>query len=608
MQEGQQPAVEEDDGYGSRPWLRPLAVAAGVLTVGFHLWVAFSGLIPNLISRPAHLALAILWIFFLGLAAARSNFERYVGWLLGAAGLLACTFIMVERTTLIRQYGSMEGALQIAMGVILLLVVLEMARRAIKAVLPTVALIVLIYGYMGEHIPGRFGHAGIPTDYYLGTLVITEAGLWGTLTGTSVEVVALFILLGAFISAGQAGTGFMSFATQVAGRLRGGLAKMSVISSALYGTISGVASANVASTGMITIPAMKRRGYPAPLAGAIEAVASTGGQIMPPIMGAGVFVMAELLRTPYTEIMVAATLPAVLFFITVWMGVHVYAQRYDLRGLTPEELPGWALVARTVPFFLVPFAILVGSLAFTNYTLSFAAVFATFATWLMLFIQDNGQISLGGWWKRTQKALISGSQQVATIAAIIICASIIVGVFNMTGLGVKLTSAILSVSGGKLWAVLLLTALASLVLGMELPTTAAYIICVAVAGPALVEVGLPELYAHLFVFWYALLCTITPPVCGNVFIAAAIAKCPWLQVSGKALQLGVGLFLVPLAFVFNPTLLSLGAEPLLALLASLKVGVGLTLVSYGMIGEAGKPLRRLIALPIGLVLILMFGF
>ncbi|WP_366554159.1 TRAP transporter permease [Aquibaculum sediminis] len=608
MQQDQQAAAEEGYSYADRPWLQRLALAAAVVTVGFHLWVAFSGLIPNLITRPAHLALAILWVFFLGIAASRGPFQRWSGWVLGAAGLLACGYIMFERGSLIRQYGALEGALQIAVALVLLATVLEMARRAIKAVLPSVALIVLLYGYFGEHIPGTFGHAGIPTDYYLGTLTITEAGLWGSLTGISVEVISLFIILGAFISAGQAGTGFMSLATQLAGRLRAGAAKVAVVSSALYGTISGVAAANTASTGMVTIPAMKKRGYPAPLAAAVEAVASTGGQIMPPIMGAGIFVMAELLRRPYTEIMVAASLPAVLFFVAAWMAVHTYALRYDLRSLTREELPGWALVVRTVPFFLVPFGILIGALAFTGYTLSYAAVFATAATWLLLFIQEGGEISLSRWWARTEKALVSGSQQVATIAAVIICAGIIVGVFNMTGLGVKLTSMILSVSGGELWAVLLLTAAASLVLGMELPTTAAYIICVAVAGPALVEVGLPELYAHLFVFWYALLCTITPPVCGNVFIAAGIARCPWLPVAGKAMQLGIGLFLVPLGFVFNPSLLQLGVTPLLALAAAVKVGLGLTLLAYAVVGEPGKLLRRLVALPAGLVLILMLGF
>jgi len=600
--------VEEGYSYADRPWLQRVALVAAAVTVGFHLWVAFSGLIPNLITRPGHMALAIVWIFFLGVAAARSPLERRLGWLLGAAGLAACAYIMLQRPVLIRQYGALDGALQMAVALVLLLVVLEMARRAIKAVLPAVALIVLLYGFFGEHIPGTFGHSGIPTDYYFGTLTITEAGLWGSLTGISVDTISLFIILGAFISAGQAGTGFMSLATQIAGRLRAGAAKVAVISSALYGTISGVAAANTASTGMVTIPAMKRRGYPAPLAGAVEAVASTGGQIMPPIMGAGIFVMAELLRTPYAEIMVAATLPALLFFVTAWMGVHTYALRYDLRSLTREELPGWALVAKTVPFFLVPFGILVGSIAFTSYTLSYAAVFATAATWLMLFLQEDGRISLSGWWARTERALIGGAQQVATIAAVIICAGIIVGVFNMTGLGVKLTSVILSLSGGELWAVLLLTAAASLVLGMELPTTAAYIICVAVAGPALVAVGLPELYAHLFVFWYALLCTITPPVCGNVFIAAGIARCPWLPVAGKAMQLGLGLFLVPLGFVFNPALLLLGSDPLLALAAALKVGLGLTLLAYAVVGEPGKPLRRLVALPIGLTLVLLLGF
>jgi len=608
VQAAQQAAAEEGYSYADRPWLQRVALVAAAVTVGFHLWVAFSGLIPNLITRPGHMALAIVWIFFLGVAAPRGGLERWFGWLLGAAGLAACAYIMLHRPVLIRQYGALDGALQMAVALVLLAVVLEMARRAIKAVLPAVALIVLLYGFFGEHIPGTFGHAGIPTDYYFGTLTITEGGLWGSLTGISVDTISLFIILGAFISAGQAGTGFMSLATQIAGRLRAGAAKVAVISSALYGTISGVAAANTASTGMVTIPAMKRRGYPAPLAGAVEAVASTGGQIMPPIMGAGIFVMAELLRTPYAEIMVAATLPALLFFVTAWMGVHTYALRYDLRSLTREELPGWALVAKTVPFFLVPFGILVGSIAFTSYTLSYAAVFATAATWLMLFLQEDGRISLSGWWARTERALIGGAQQVATIAAVIICAGIIVGVFNMTGLGVKLTSVILSLSGGELWAVLLLTAAASLVLGMELPTTAAYIICVAVAGPALVAVGLPELYAHLFVFWYALLCTITPPVCGNVFIAAGIARCPWLPVAGKAMQLGLGLFLVPLGFVFNPALLLLGSDPLLALAAALKVGLGLTLLAYAVVGEPGKPLRRLVALPIGLTLVLLLGF
>lgn len=589
-------------------WLRWVILAFATLTVTFHLWVAFSGLIPNLTTRPLHMAFAVVWVFFFGVAVSAGAtsagwLSRSISWLIGGAGVLACLYIVAERPTLIRQYGALDGWLQHLIAITLLLVVLEMARRAIKLVLPLVAASVLAYGLLGGYIPGEFGHAGIPLDYFLGSLTITEGGLWGSLTGISVDTISLFIILGAVISAGQAGTGFMALATQLAGRLRAGAAKVAVVSSALYGTVSGVAAANTASTGMVTIPAMMRRGYPPRLAAAVEAVASTGGQIMPPIMGAGIFVMAELLRRPYAEIMVAATLPALLFFVAAWAGVHMYALRYRLDGMTRDELPGWRQVARTAPFFLVPFAILIGSIVYTSYTLSFAAVFATLAAWLLLGLDDDLKLSLRGFLLRTEQAMVNGARQIAVIAAVIICAGIIVGVFNMTGLGVKLTSLILSLSGGELWAVLLLTGLASLILGMELPTTAAYIICVAVAGPALVAVGVPELYAHLFVFWYALLCTITPPVCGNVFIAAGIARCPWVPVAGSALRLGIGLFVVPWGFILNPAILQLATDPWLAIAAALKVGIGLLLLAYAVVGLPGQGLWRVLALVAGLGII-----
>jgi TRAP transporter 4TM/12TM fusion protein len=355
---------------------------------------------------------------------------------------------------------------------------------------------------------------------------------------------------------------------------------------------------------------MKRLGYPPSLAASVEAVASTGGQILPPVMGAGVFVMAELIRTPYTDIMVAATLPAVLFFITAWGGVHRYAIRYNLPAVPRDQLPGWPAVGRSLPFFMVPFTILIGTIVFTSYTLPYAAVFATIATWVTLMFDDDGQISLPGWWHRTLVALITAGRQVAMIASVIICAGLIVGVFNMTGLGVKLTSVILSASGGELWLALLLTALASLVLGMELPTTAAYVICAAVAAPALIELGIPTMHAHLFVFWYALLCTITPPVCGNVFIAAGIAQTPWLPVAGNAMRLGLGLFLVPLGFIANPSLLAIAHEPVAALVALAKIAVGLHLVSYAVIGSRRTPaaeVLRVAALPAGLAVILLAG-
>jgi TRAP transporter 4TM/12TM fusion protein len=585
-----------------------VAIFFAVLSVGFHLYNAFAGLIPNLVTRPLHLALALPFIFLIGQREGASPLVRWSGYLFATLGAAGCAFIIFNRRALTQQYGALDGWVQIAVSLILIVVVLEMARRAVKIVLPTVAALVLAYAFLGERIPGYFGHAGMPVEYLLGTLTITEGGLWGSLTGTSVEVIAMFVILGGFIAAGQAGVGFMAFATQIAGRLRAGGAKVAILSSAFYGSISGVAAANTATTGMVTIPTMKKLGYPRSLAASVEAVASTGGQILPPVMGAGVFVMAELVRVPYKEIMVAATLPALLFFIAAWFGVHIYAMRYGLAALPREAMPGWAAVLRSLPFFLLPFSILIGTLLFTSYTLAFAAVFATFVTWLSLMFEADGRISLSGWWERTLVAIVTAAQQVAIIAAVIICAGIVVGVFNMTGLGVKLTSVILSASGGTLWIALLLTALAGLVLGMELPTTAAYVICAAVAAPALIGLGVPDLYAHLFVFWYALLCTITPPVCGNVFIAAGIAQTPWLPVAGNAMRLGIGLFIVPLGFIANPDLLQLAEAPLAALLAMAKIAIGLWLISFAVIGAVRKPwveAARVPALPAGLAVIFL---
>lgn len=585
-----------------RAWV---IMALALTSVGFHLYLVFSGLIPALVTRPVHLMLALPWVFLI--APANNRFERWSGPVFVALGLFCAGYIVWNHATLTRQYGSLFTPVQFFVAIGLIIVVLEMARRAIKWVLPLVALLVLLYGYFGEHIPGHFGHAGLPDAYFFGTLIITEGGLWSSLTGISAETIAPFIILGALISAGTAGTGFMSLATQVAGRLRAGAAKIAVVSSALYGSISGVAAANTASTGMVTIPAMIRLGYPRTLAGATEAVASTGGQIMPPLMGAGIFVMAELLRVPYAEIMVAATLPALLFFATAWVAIHQYAIKYDLKGLSRDELPGWFFVSRTVPFFLVPFAILVYVLAFTSYTAPYAAFYAAMAMFLLLAVDSTGAFRLRRWAARIWSASEDAAAQVANIAAIIICASLIVGVFNMTGLGIKITALILSVSGDSLWIALLLTGLAALVLGMELPTTAAYLICVSVAGPALVALGLPELYAHLFVFWYALLCTITPPVCGNVFIAAGIARAPWFATALRSMSVGLGLFIVPMAFVANPALLQLGSAPAFAILALVKILAGLTLISAGVVGTVkGWPLR-IAAVAGGFGVIFAFG-
>ncbi|MBP5856472.1 TRAP transporter fused permease subunit [Marivibrio halodurans] len=595
-----------DDGWRAHPVALLLAAAS----VGFHLWLTFAGLMPNLISRPIHLLLVLPWIFVMAgdRPASWRGWRGAVDWLLFLAGAGGCLWVVLNQDMLGDQYGSLQGLDQRIIAILLILVVLEAARRMVKLALPAIAVVALAYGLLGQYLPGRFGHAGMPVDSFLGTLVVAEGGLWGPLTGISMNVVAVFVILGAVIGAGEGGTGFMALAAKLAGRLRAGAAKVSILASALFGSISGSASANVASTGAVTLPAMKRLGYPPALAAAVEAVASSGGQIMPPLMGAGAFVMVELLGVSYVTIMMAAVLPAILFFVAAWFGVELFARRGNLRGMAAEELPSMRLVLATLPFFAIPFAVLLAILFASGKTPQYAAAIAAFAATALLVTDRTGSLAIRPALARLSAATIDAARQIATIAAIIICAGLVIGVLNMTGLGVKVTSAILALSGGELWIALLLTALACLILGMEVPTTAAYVICVSVAGPALQELGLPALTVHLFVFWYALLSTITPPVCGTVFIAAGMADAPWLRVAGYAMRLGLGLYLVPLAMVANPALIRPEDGVFPALFAFAKIAVGLASTSWATVHFRDRPLLALLALAGGAVLVFYAPF
>ena len=578
---------------------RSIWIGLGALSVVFHLWLIFSGLVPNLVSRPLHMALVIPWVF---LFKSSVGLRRIFDWGFTLAGIAACFWIIANHNLLLDQYGYLANDFQMVIAVILLVTVLEMARRSIGWPLPLLAFAALLYGLFGNYIPGEFGHPGTPLASFLGTMTIAEGGIWGTLTGVSVSIVAIFVIFGAMLNAGEAGAGFMNVAASAAGRLRGGAAKVSVLSSALFGSISGSASANVASTGIVTLPTMVSLGYPKRIAAAVEAVASSGGQIMPPLMGAGAFVMVELTGIPYADIIVAAALPALLYFFAVWIGVDIYALRFGLRPLNNDARPAVRKVLITASFFLIPFSVLL-IVMYIGFTPQYAAAVAILAATLLLFINGSMAISLGSGMTRICDAAIMAGGQIAMIASIILCASIIIGVLGITGLGIKVTSLILSFSGGMIWPALLLTALACLFLGMEVPTTAAYVICVSVAGPALIDLGMAPLTVHLFVFWYALLSTITPPVCGGVFIAAGMVGENWLRVALTSMSLGIGLYLIPLGMVVHPELLTIGVTPLLSLLAFCKIAFALGLISYAVI-SAGKSLHRLISIILGMALLL----
>ena len=559
----------------------------GLTSIIFHIFLIFSGLVPNLVSRPLHMALIIPWVFLYK----NKNFSKnIISYVFVVLGVFCCLWTSFNHELLSDQYGFLEGDFQTFISLSLLLIVLEMARRSVGWPLPLVSLLSLLYGVFGNFIPGEFGHPGIPINSFLGTLTIAEGGIWGTLTGVSVSIVAIFVIFGSFLNSGEAGSGFMNIAIAFAGRLKGGAAKVSVISSALFGSISGSASANVASTGMVTLPAMIKLGYPRRLAASVEAVASSGGQIMPPLMGAGAFVMVELTGVPYNKIILAALLPAILFFFAVWVGIDFYSKKYDLKPINKENLPKKSLVLLTSIFFFIPFSVLL-IFMYIGFTPQYSAAVAILVSFFLLFFNiDNGfnfKIGLN----RFFKACISSGSQISLIGSIILCASIIIGILSITGLGVKLTSFIISASGNNIWPALLLTGLACLVLGMEVPTTAAYVICVSVAGPALVDMGLELLQVHLFVFWFALLSTITPPVCGTVFIAAGMVSENWLKVSITSMSLGIGLYFIPLAMIANKSIIELNSTFILSILAFVKIAIGLTLLSYSIISKHNIILR-----------------
>ena len=546
------------------------------------------------------MALALPWVFVF---TAQGIAQRCLGLSFTIIGTLSCGFIALNESSLSDQYGFISGGWQVIVAVSLILLTLEMARRAVSWPLPLITFLFLLYGIFGNHIPGEFGHPGLPFNSFLGTLIITEGGLWGKLTGVSVSVVAVFVIFGAILNAGEAGQGFMNIAIAAAGRLKGGAAKVSVLSSALFGSISGSASANVASTGMVTLPSMRRLGYPKRVAAAVEAVASTGGQIMPPLMGAGAFVMVELTGIPYTQIIIAAALPAILYFVTVWIGVNGYADRHDLKPYREDMRPTIGNVIVTSLFFAVPFSALL-IVMFSGYTPQFAAACAITVAALLLLTGTDFAFNLSRTRERLMQAAITAGRQTAMIASIILCASIIVGILGMTGLGVKITSSILALSDNSLWLALALTALACIILGMEVPTTAAYVICVSVAGPALIDMGVAPLLVHLFIFWYALLSTITPPVCGGVFIAASMVEENWLPVAGSAMSLGLGLYVIPVAIIRHPELTSLADEPMMALIVALQIGVGLALLGRGLTAPHALPVR-IALVAAGILVILM---
>jgi TRAP transporter 4TM/12TM fusion protein len=415
-------------------------------------------------------------------------------------------------------------------------------------------------------------------------MYLTTEGIFGVPLGVSASYIYLFIFLTAMLEKSGMGQFLLDLAMALMGRYTGGPAKTAVLASGLMGTLSGSAVANVAGTGTFTIPLMKANGYKPHFAGAVEACASSGGQLMPPIMGAAAFIIAEFLGIPYIAVVIAALAPALLYYLGVMMGVHFEAARLGLVGLPKERLPQLKAVLKEGWPLLLPLIVLVYFLGVLQYTPVRSAFYAIVVMFVVSYFKRSTYITPA----RLVEGIRAAGRNILTVALACAAAGLVIGSINLTGLGLKLSAFIIELSGGNLLLALVLTMIISLVMGMGLPTTAAYIVVGTMAAPALIKMGLPDIAAHLFVFYFAIISAITPPVALAAYAAAGIAKDDPMRIGFTALRLGLAAFIVPFMFAYSPRLVAIGT-PAEILWSVFTACVGVVALAAGVIGYCVKP-------------------
>jgi len=498
--------------------------------------------------------------------------------------LIAANLIIVLYWQEILTYRRRPDMIDLALGGVLVLVILEAARRSTGWAIP--AIVVLTFGYVfaGAYMPGRWSHPGFPLSYVLESLYYSTSGIYGSLTGSSATFIMMFILFGALLKASGGGQTFMDLALLAAGRFRGGPAKVGVISSALFGMLSGSSVANVAVTGNYTIPMMTRLGYNRNFAGGVEAMASAGGGVTPPIMGLAAFIMADFLNVPYSSIILYAAIPALLFYISLLAGVHFEACRKGLSPIPVEELPKArdVLTWRRLAPVILPVLVLL-HLLFSGYSLTRAGFYAC-ATVVVLFLVAD--LSPRGMVDRARKlvdGLAEGGASAAKIAPILIAIAIFSSLLGMTGVAPKVSGVIVALGGDNIIGALAVAAIVPLILGAPLPVSATYILSAALIAPALVRIGLDPIAVHLFLIYWAILGAVTPPTCTACVIAANISGGNWFKTAFVGMRLGIVAFIVPFAFVVNPALIG-RAEPLEVAVASLTALAGVVFLAAGFAG------------------------
>ncbi|NCC15161.1 MAG: TRAP transporter permease [Clostridia bacterium] len=572
-------------------------IAVRCMLIGFALFMVYMNLFSNWgeqVRRCLFLGMVILLIFTIyprrkGLAQ-KANFIPWYDWILGIAGS-ASFFYYVINFNEILQKATRIGQAEVIIGIIGILVLTEACRRVTGIPIIAVASGFVIYAFS----------TGVPLRRIIYNLFYTTTGVIGVPIGVCSTFIVLFIIFGAFLEATGISNFFIQCANSVAGASSGGPAKVAVISSALCGMVSGSSVGNTVTTGSVTIPMMKKTGYPAEFAGAVEAAASTGGQIMPPIMGAAAFLMAEMCGVEYASIIQKAILPAFLYFAGIFLMVHFKAKKLKLQGIPKDQLPKFSHLVKNI-YLLLPLVVLV-YMIIDGYTMSRSAIFATLVAVAVSMFNKENRMNVNGFFT----ALENGGKGTLSVAAACGMAGIIAGVVSMTGLGQIFISGIVSIAGNNLIVALMLTMVCCIILGMGVPTTANYIIMATTCAPILITgMNMNIIAANMFVFYFGIVADITPPVALAAYAGAAIAGANPMKTAFNATMLAIAAFIIPYVFAFNEALLLINTTPLQVVQVVTTSFIGMFAISAGMIGYMFrdlKPIVRILCIGCGLMLI-----
>lgn len=586
-----------------RTWTGKPGLVVKTIIVAFSLWCIYVTLFATFLEEirlTSFMALIILMGFLIYPARKGDKRENYMPWydiimmILGTGAFLYYTF---NANAIILQ-GTRFQPYQIVIGIIGILALVEVTRRCVGVPILCVAFFFVVYALsFGLTNPEFFGRV----RYFVRNLFYTKEGIFSTPVNVCSKYIVVFIIFGAFLERTGISNFFIQLANCVAGRFSGGPAKVSVISSALCGMVSGSSVGNTVTTGSVTIPMMKKTGYKAEFAGAVEAAASTGGQIMPPIMGAAAFLMADFIGVPYSSILSRAILPAILYFAGIFITVHLEAKRLGLSGIPKEELPKFKLLVRKI-YLLLPLVMLVVWVSGNYMTMQRAASFAIVLSIVVSLFDKENRITLPKFFD----ALEAGGKSTITVATACGVAGIISGSITMTGLANELINGIIAVSNNHLIIALFLTMLCCIVLGMGVPTTANYCIMAATCAPILIRMGVPALAAHFFVFYFGIVADITPPVALAAYAGSAIAKANPMKTAFNASRLAIAVFIVPYVFCFSPALLMIDTNAMEVIRIVITSFIGIFGVAAGLEGYLKKemnPLQRILFVVAGLMLI-----